>query len=94
MKNCVLSASDACKKLSGKTRVKLGRKWETEARELDRRGRELGLTIEIEARRTTSYLPVNELTKAALVIEDDELARRVCEEAIARGVKTVEVEAC
>ena len=89
-----LSAVDAQKRLAKKTRVALGRKWEIEAHQLERRGRELGLRVELEARRTTSYLPVNELTKSALVIEDDDLARRVCEEAISRGVKVVEVEAC
>ena len=88
-----LSAIEA-RAIVGRRRADLGLRSEIEARELECDGRELGLIVELECRSETSYLPVNELTNMTLIIEDDGLARRVCEEAIARGVKVVQVEVC
>lgn len=48
-----------------------------------------GLKAERRVRATTSYLLVNEHTQACLIIEDDDLNRRVAEEAIRRGLPVI-----
>lgn len=47
-----------------------------------------GLPAERRGHSTTSYSLVNELTNRCLIIEDDDLGRRVAEEAIRRGLPT------
>jgi hypothetical protein len=49
-----------------------------------------GLDAERRVRATTSYLLINEEMKIAKIIEDDELNRRVAEEAIRRGLEVRE----
>lgn len=89
-----ITAIQALRELAGMTRVALGRKWELEARRLARRGRELGLRVVLEPHSWTSYTAFNEVTRQALIIEDDDLCADVCKEAIARGVQVIHEEAC
>lgn len=49
-----------------------------------------GLDAERRVRATTSYRLINEATNIAKIIEDDDLNRRVAEEAIRRGLKVRE----
>jgi hypothetical protein len=45
-----------------------------------------GLKVELSARESIGYVPVNTHTQSALLIEDDELAREVAERMLAAGV--------
>ena len=50
--------------------------------------------LEVIERATdaSSYLPFNEVTKQALIIEDNDLNRAVCDEAIRNGVPVKHIE--
>jgi hypothetical protein len=53
------------------------------------KARENGLRVEEWARDTAAYLPVNEATKMAMIIEDDDVAAAVIEKMRACGAKMI-----
>jgi hypothetical protein len=79
--------------LKGQSYLALGDFDSKEARWLAEKCKQRGLTVEIAAVDASGYLPFNEQTKHSLIIEDDDLARSVYEEALARGIPVRHLEA-
>lgn len=63
-----------------------------EARAIIERARELRLAIDVEDVSRTEYIPFDRTQNMALVIEDDDEARRICEALINAGFPVEEVE--
>lgn len=85
--------SEAFAALKGRAEVSLGKFESKEGRRLVERCKQHGLNIEVVDQDESGYLPFNEKTNMALVIEDDALAEQVCQEALTRGVRVKHVEA-
>lgn len=88
-----LPASEALASLRGKPSIDLGEFESREARSLARDCRDLGLVVEEEVIDHSGYSLFNERTKIRLRIEDDALARQVCEEARSRKLPVQYIEA-
>jgi hypothetical protein len=85
--------SDAFGALKGRQHVALGSFEGREARRIAEACRLHGLEVEVTSESRSSYLPFNENTKSALLIEDPALSEEVCREAISHGLRVREVEA-
>jgi hypothetical protein len=88
-----LPPSEAFAALKGRPLVPLGTFDSEEGRRLAEKCRQHGLTVETEGEDRSRNLLVNEQGSHALVIEDDELAALVCQEALSQGIQVRHVEA-
>jgi hypothetical protein len=86
------SAAAVFGELRGKPKLDLGSFEMREGRHISKLCHDHGLTIEENVQDKSGYLPVNELTNIALVIEDDTLFLAVIEEALRRGVPVKHLE--
>lgn len=87
------SAAEVLGELRGKPKLELGTFEIREGRHISKLCHHHGLTIEENVQDQSGYLPINELTNIALVIEDDPLLVAVSEEALRRGVPVKHIEA-
>lgn len=87
-----LSLSSVIERLKGQSSLPLGEFESGEARSLLQSCKDVGLTITQLVKELPRYLLVNELTKSALLIEDDDLANRVKETALKRLVPVRHIE--
>jgi hypothetical protein len=78
--------------LKGRVAVPLGLFDSKECRHLAQQCKKHGLIVEAEAVDQSGYMLFNEQTNVCLVIEDDLLAKQVCEEALAHGVPVKHIE--
>ena len=72
--------------LQGRNEYEIGDFKSSEVHEMASNCDEVGLVLRIEVYHSKTYLPVNEITSIALIIEDDDLAKAVAEHAIERGL--------
>lgn len=78
------------KDVGGKTRFMIERVYDaSEGPAAAQKAREHGLRVEEWARDVVEYLPVNEATNRAMIIEDDAVAAAVIEKMRACGVKVI-----
>jgi hypothetical protein len=87
-----LSLSSVIERLKAQSSLPLGEFESSEARRLVQSCKDVGLTVTQLVRELPCYLLVNELTKSALLIEDDDLANRVKETALKRLVPVRHIE--
>lgn len=87
------SAAEILSALRGCERVALGTHPAFEARGIADRCRSVGLAVEWVARDVSRYVPSNDVTGSWLIIEDNELARRVYDRAIREGIRVVHTDA-
>ena len=88
-----MSAQAAIQSLFGLTAVELGTFEGREARRIVRALKSEGLTVQETGATEFGYLPFNELTKSALLIDEDtELASAVVQQALASGIPVRHVE--
>lgn len=85
--------SDAFAALKGRSRVNLGSFEGRVARRLCESCRMHGLVVEQAVADRSGQIPFNEISNQSLVIEDDLLAERICQRAIAQGIRVKHVEA-
>lgn len=88
-----LSLSSVFERLKAQSSLQLGEFESSEARKLAQSCTDVGLTVTQLVKEVPRYLLVNELTKRALVIEDDDLANQVKETALKRLVPVRHIEA-
>ncbi len=79
-------------RLSGSPTYPLGRFESKDARSIAASCRKEGLNVVEEIDNTPRFLPTNEITNSALLIEDNELAKRVCETALLHGIPVRQIE--
>jgi hypothetical protein len=72
--------------LQGRNDHEIGDFESSEVHEMASNCDKAGLVLRIDAYQHRTYLPVNEITSIALIIEDDDLAKAVAEHAIERGL--------
>lgn len=72
--------------LRGREDLPLGRFESSEARTLAASCRAAGLNVLEEVIDVSGYVPTNEMTSRALLIEDNEMAKQVCDAAFLHGV--------
>jgi hypothetical protein len=84
--------SEAFAALKGKYRLALGDFEAREGRRIEQDCKRHGLVVETAASDATTYLPFNEKSRRALLIEDHELAQAVCRSALAHGIRIGQVE--
>lgn len=89
----VMPPSEAFAALKGRAEVSLGKFESKEGRRLVESCQKHGLILDVVDHDESGYLPFNEKTNMALVIEDDALAEQVCQEALTHGVRVKHVEA-
>lgn len=87
-----LPAQQAVLQLRGRWRIDLGEMESREARRLIERLRDCGLCVEEQALDRSGYLPFNEVSKMALLIEDEVESRAVAAEALRQGIPVRQVE--
>lgn len=78
--------------LKGKSRLPLGDFEAREGRHIEMACRRRGLTVESKPLDATRYLPFNEKSQQALLIEDHELATAVCSAALEHGIRVRQIE--
>ncbi len=78
--------------LRGSTAYKLGRFESREARRIAENCSKEGLNVMQVVDDAARFLPTNEITNRALLIEDDELAKRVYDLALKHGIPVRHVE--
>ncbi|MDC6171019.1 hypothetical protein [Paucibacter sp. XJ19-41] len=88
-----LPATEVLTKLRTHTSLDLGEFEPVEGRRISDAFRKQGLTVEAFTEDRSGYLPINELTNVALIIEDDEISRQVCAEALRLGLPVRHIEA-
>lgn len=87
-----LPAQQAVLQLRGRWRIDLGEMESREARRLIKRLRDCGLRVEEQTLDRSGYLPFNEVSKMALLIEDEAESRAVAAEALRQGIPVRHVE--
>ncbi len=87
------SAAEILSALGGCERVALGTHPAFEARGIADRCRGVGLAVDWVAKDVSRYVPSNDVTGSWLIIEDNELARRVYDRAIREGIRVVHTDA-
>ena len=85
--------SEAFASLKRKGSVSLGTFAAREGKRLAEKCRGQSLHVEESVVDKLSYMPFNERTREALVIEDDVLAEQVCQAALLNGIRVAHVEA-
>lgn len=89
-----MTAQETLQRLAGRSTIELGVFEQHEGRRIVKALELQGLVVEERASNEVSYLPFNESTKMALLIdEDEELAAAVNQKALAAGVVVRDVEA-
>lgn len=79
-------------RLRGSPTYPLGRFESKEARSIAAVCRKEGLNVVVEIDNTPRFLPTNEITNSVLLIEDNELAKRVFETALLHGIPVRQIE--
>lgn len=79
--------------LNGLQRVPLGTFELREAKRLSRMCERKGLSVGLTAIDSSGLLPYHEGRKTGLIIEDSSFATAICEAAIARGLRVLQIEA-
>lgn len=87
-----LSAQQAVLQLRGRWRIDLGEMEFREARRLIERLRDCRLRVEEQTLDRSGYLPFNEVSKMALLIENEVESRAVAAEALRQGIPVRQVE--
>lgn len=87
-----LSARQAVLQLRGRWRIDLGEMEFREARRLIERLRDCRLRVEEQTLDRGGYLPFNEVSKMALLIENEVESRAVAAEALRQGIPVRQVE--
>lgn len=87
-----LSVVEALAKFRGKELLSLGEFESKEGLRISEACRDRGFAVEVVVEDISGYLPVNELADIALLIEDDEVRREVCAEALRFGLPVKHVE--
>ncbi|WP_398491644.1 hypothetical protein [Variovorax sp.] len=87
-----LSAQQAVLQLRGRWRIDLGEMEFREARRLIERLRDCRLRVEKQTLDRGGYLPFNEVSKMALLIENEVESRAVAAEALRQGIPVRQVE--
>lgn len=88
-----MSLGDVAARLAGQSNFWLGKFESGEARAILNECNQAGLTVQQQVSKLPPYLLTNVLTNRALVIEDDEMARRVVEAALLYNLPIRHVEA-
>jgi len=88
-----MNPSQAFAALRGKVEIPLGEFDSRESRLLSQKCKEHGLLLEAVTLDKSGYLPFNEKTNMALIIEDGAIANMVCQEAIVQGIQVRQLEA-
>ncbi len=86
------SAQQAVLQLRGRWRIDLGEMEFREARRLIERLRDCRLRVEEQTLDRSGYLPFNEVSKMALLIENEVESRAVAAEALRQGIPVRQVE--
>jgi hypothetical protein len=81
-----LTVTEVIARVARRPRLVIGTYGTIETWRLQEAAAALGLRLELASKQTVSYLPMNEKTGMAVIISDAEVARRVGEEARARGI--------
>jgi hypothetical protein len=76
--------------LKNKQEIDLGIMPSIEARRLISEAKELTLSIVAIDASVTNYLPIHSISNTALIIEDDDLAKRVIEKMLKSGIPIIE----
>lgn len=87
-----LPAQQVVLQLRGRRRIDLGEMESREARRLIERLWDCGLRVEEQALDRSGYLPFNEISKLAVLIEDEVEGRAVAAEALRQGIPVRQVE--
>jgi len=88
-----LSIQEVTARLRGCQVFPLGRFESKEARRIAALGRQQGLTVMEDLSSAVHYLPTNSLSNRALLIDDEQLAKRVYEAALLHGIPVRHIEA-
>jgi hypothetical protein len=88
-----LPASEALASLRGHSSIDLGEFESREARSLARDCRDIDLVVQEQVIDHSGYSLFNEKNKVCLLIQDDALAKQVCEEALSRKLPVQYIEA-